>query len=149
RSRSQRAERVSSMNAVTHPVAQEEVIALLDRELSPECAKTIMTHIDECTKCQKARDSLRNTSQSLALWAVPTVSGVIEGRVLRDHANINNSADRFISNLRRFFDRRSTLAWGGAAAGAALMLVVFLGSVARHSMPMREAQKSPSAVFAV
>jgi anti-sigma factor RsiW len=56
------------MNTLTHPVAPEEIMALLDNELTAAEAQSIAQHIDQCADCAALRDELQNTSQALARW---------------------------------------------------------------------------------
>ena len=60
------------MKPSTHPVAPEEVMALLDGELSADRAQSLSLHVEECAECRDAVASLRKTSQALAIWTVPT-----------------------------------------------------------------------------
>jgi hypothetical protein len=59
------------MNTRTHLVAPEEVMALLDGELSAERAHSISAHVDECAECRELADSLRGNAQALSDWTVP------------------------------------------------------------------------------
>jgi hypothetical protein len=57
------------MNSLTHP--SEEIMALLDGELTATEAKVVLAHIDECVECAALVAELRGTSQALRAWAVP------------------------------------------------------------------------------
>lgn len=59
------------VNDTTHPVAAEEVMSLLDGELSTDRSQFVSSHIEECFDCRKLRDSLRNTSRCFSQWVVP------------------------------------------------------------------------------
>jgi hypothetical protein len=59
------------MNTATHAIAPEEIMALLDAELSAERAQFVTAHINECTECGDIANSLRNGSQTLAGWIIP------------------------------------------------------------------------------
>jgi anti-sigma factor RsiW len=65
------------MNTLIHPVAPEEIMALLDGELTIAEAKTLMQHIEECADCASIREHLRNTAQAMAAWEVPPVPASI------------------------------------------------------------------------
>jgi hypothetical protein len=58
------------MNATTHPVVPEELMAFLDGELSADRTQSVSTHIEQCPECQDVLHSLRNTTHSLASWTV-------------------------------------------------------------------------------
>lgn len=66
------------MSATTHPVATEEVMALLDGELSPERAETVSKHIHECAECSGLLSSLRGTSRSLTGWTTEAATQRLE-----------------------------------------------------------------------
>lgn len=59
------------MNTNTHLVAPEEVMALLDGELSADRAHSISVHLDECAECREVVDSLRSNAPALSDWTVP------------------------------------------------------------------------------
>jgi hypothetical protein len=59
------------MNTAAHPVAPEEVMALLDGELSAEQAHSISTHLEQCSECSEIVALFRDTSHCLSEWTVP------------------------------------------------------------------------------
>ena len=69
------------MNAAAHPVAPEEVMALLDGELSADRAQTVFVHIDQCAECQELGTSFRKASAAISKWAVASVPTELEARV--------------------------------------------------------------------
>ena len=54
-----------------HPIAPEEIMALLDGELSADRTRSLSLHVGECPECRQIRESLTGTSQSLSGWTVP------------------------------------------------------------------------------
>lgn len=129
------------MSATTHPVAPEEIMALLDGELSSDRAQSVSPHMDDCAECREIAGSLRNTSQSVAKWTIPAAPVGIEDRLLQSTANIRKpSQDGFIESLRRLRRHRPSLAWGGAAL---VVLFLFFGlTSSRHETSMPEAMKA-------
>lgn len=121
------------MSVTTHPVAPEEVMAFLDGELSAERAQTVSVHVAACVECQKIRDLFHSTSHSLAQWTVPAVREQMAEQVFQGSATGKSlPASPFVRDLRSFFRRRSTLAWGGVAFA---LLLIFIGLA---SMPSRQ-----------
>ena len=59
------------MSTNTHPIAPEEIMALLDGELSAEHAQSVSGHIATCTECRQVADTVRNSSNALSDWTVP------------------------------------------------------------------------------
>ena len=66
------------MNTATHPVVPEEVMALLDGELSSAEAQAVSTHLDQCAECAEVAGQLRGASQSLSEWTVPPVPATLD-----------------------------------------------------------------------
>lgn len=69
------------MNVTAFHVAPEEVMALLDGELSTSEASSVSSHLDECTECSQIAQRLRAASRSLATWTVAEVPNAIENLV--------------------------------------------------------------------
>jgi hypothetical protein len=62
------------MNASTHPVVPEELMAFLEGELSTERTQSVSAHIEQCAECHDAAASFRKTSHTLAAWTVAPVA---------------------------------------------------------------------------
>lgn len=114
------------MTTLTHPVAPEDVMALIDGELTATEATLVSKHIEQCAECASLRDQLRNTSQSLSDWTVPpvppTLDQMIETR-LAERAHSGNPL-----RLSTGFTLRNWRVWavaGGGAVFGALALLVF------------------------
>ncbi len=114
------------MNTTVHPVAPEEVMAVLDGELSATDAQVISTHVDRCTECTNLAERLRSTSQSLSRWNVQAAPAELEDAV-------TNAAAKAASGLKiekaNLFVRASFWTWKqwtaglGVAAGVLLLLI--------------------------
>ncbi|SRR6266571_5423034 len=81
------------MNTTTHPVAPEEVMALLDGELSADHAQSVSAHIDQCAECQEVQATMRATSHKVAAWKVDAP------QQLQEHP--------FLSNVQRIASKES------------------------------------------
>jgi Domain of unknown function (DUF4349)/Putative zinc-finger len=53
-----------------HPIAQEELMAYLDGELSPDRAATAADHLGHCRECQDVAADLQGVSRRLMAWEV-------------------------------------------------------------------------------
>jgi uncharacterized protein DUF4349 len=123
------------MNAPTHPVAPEEVMAILDGELSVERAQSVSAHVNECAECGRTRDLLRSASQPVLEWTVPSVPARMEDRVRQASAALQRTPqDDLPQSVRRFLRGRPSLAWGGAAVLAALLIFLGLSSQRRYKV---------------
>jgi hypothetical protein len=107
------------MNTLIHPVAPEEIMALLDGELTIAEAKTLMQHIEECADCASIREHLRNTAQAMAAWEVPPVPASINPIVEKSAAQAVSAPMR-----RSRAPRPRTWRFWALASGAALGTVI-------------------------
>jgi anti-sigma factor RsiW len=71
------------MIAETHFAAPEEVMALLDGELSTERAESVSAHLAECAECRELVEILRNGSMTVSNWTIPVLppNGEFEKRL--------------------------------------------------------------------
>jgi hypothetical protein len=58
------------MSTNRHPVAQEELMAYLDGELSADQATEALSHLELCPQCQTLAADFRGVSQELMAWEV-------------------------------------------------------------------------------
>jgi hypothetical protein len=94
------------MNSSAHPVAPEQVMALMDGELSAELAQSVCSHISECAECQGINESLRATSKKLKGWPVETLERS-EACYLRELNEKAAAKGMWESILLRFLGLRS------------------------------------------
>jgi anti-sigma factor RsiW len=117
------------MNTATHPVVPEEVMALLDGELSSAEAHAVSTHLDQCAECADLAGQLRHASQSLSAWTVPPVPANLDVSVKEAAAK---TASKSKSAKPETSMRVSIWNWrlwaiGGAGAVAAVLILVVAG----------------------
>lgn len=119
-------------------IAAEDVMALLDGELSVADARVVSAHIGECSECALVAEQLRNTSESLSRWSVPAVSRAVEECVER---RIEKVASR-----RETTGRGRSLVWrlvvvggGGVVLGGLLLLVIGMRHPYEYARSMSEA----------
>ena len=110
------------MNTAAHPVSPEDVMALLDGELSGAGAEVVSTHLAQCEECAALAAQFRETSQWFAQWAVPAVPSQMEsaiGELAADAAYERRTGGGGFRELR-------PLTIGAGVAIAATLLVVFV-----------------------
>ena len=130
------------MNTAIHSVAPEDVMALLDGELSTAEAAQVSQHIDQCAECAELRDRLRGISQSLAEWTVPPTPPALDQTV--EAALSNTASKNRAPRTGRGLTLRNWRVWaiaGGGTVVGALALVVFVASFSYYSEP--NAAKQP------
>jgi anti-sigma factor RsiW len=113
------------MNASTHPVGPEEIMALLDGELLADHSQSVSKHIESCADCQTIKESLCVISQKLAVWKIAAPRGLTENALAaaaQVQASNEEGGSGFI-RLCHFLARR----WVWAPAlSAAVVLTAFL-----------------------
>jgi hypothetical protein len=118
------------MSTSAHPVPPEEVMALLDGELSSERSQSILAHAEECFECRETRDSIQKASESLADWIVPDVPQQIEDHMRKALAGRPTHLEAgFWGFLQTLLKGRPTLAWAGVVV---IVLFLFGLSSARY-----------------
>lgn len=129
------------MSATIHPVQPEEIMALLDGEISAERAGSISAHVAECAECQAVSRAFRETSKAVSRWIVPSIPMGTEAEKRLGEAGRKSveAAPRSSANLASFL-RRHWLATVGILAFAALLFYV-TGS-ARLDAPYMKTQRA-------
>jgi len=122
------------MIAETHFAAPEEVMALLDGELSTERAESVSAHLAECAECLEFVEILRNGSMTVSNWTVPVLppNGEFEKRIAEAALQVQ-SRGRLpeLNKWSAFLGRR----WMSIAAVTAVMLAVAVTSSRRTAAP--------------
>jgi Domain of unknown function (DUF4349)/Putative zinc-finger len=130
------------MNTAAHPVAPEEVMALLDGELSSERTQFVSAHLEQCAECREAVTSLRDTLHSLLEWTVPvaplnadfeehlSASAAAESAKLRDSGSLG---------IGVFPRRRWRLAVASVCLAAILIIMIGMNAV-RYEKPYSATQ---------
>jgi hypothetical protein len=78
------------MNAATHPVAPEELMAFLDGELPASQVQSVSAHLDQCGKCTALVAGFRGTANTLSNWQVEKPSELLEQQILSPYGNSQN-----------------------------------------------------------
>jgi hypothetical protein len=123
------------MSVSTHPVAPEEVMALLDGELSADRAQSVSAHIEQCSECQELGNSLRKVSAAISKWAVASAPAGLEARVA-DAATSNSVLSEKLRSTTpqrvvRWPLRRSMFVLVGTAALALFLIAVSIPTLHR------------------
>jgi predicted anti-sigma-YlaC factor YlaD len=114
------------MNTTAHPVVPEEVMALLDGELSAAEAHAVAAHLDRCAECSALAEQFRSTSLSLSRWNVEAVPEKLEEFVTGAAAKAGSGVDIGKANI---FVRASFWTWRQwATAGGGTLAVLLLVS---------------------
>jgi hypothetical protein len=128
------------MSIATHLVAPEEVMALLDGELSADRAQPVAGHIEECTECRELADALRSQSQSLSGWTVPAfpANAMFESG-LAETARRVSSEQRPPSfpAIAQLLRRHWVLTAAASALIAVLAVALSTGPLSTSSHPLR------------
>jgi len=121
------------MSVTTHPIAPEEIMALLDGELPADQAQSAAAHIEGCADCRELAASLHSTSQLFSHWIVPakSVNSEFESAVA-EAARRASSAPRLLNPSRLVpFLRRHWILTAASSALAASAFFMFSISALR------------------
>jgi Domain of unknown function (DUF4349)/Putative zinc-finger len=117
------------MNTTAHPVAPEQVMALLDDELSASDAQAVSAHVEQCGECAQLANQIQSTSHSLSRWSIETVPGKLENSITalaRESGSKIGKANLFIRTS--FWTWKQ---WATASAGTLAVLLL----IAAISLP--------------
>jgi hypothetical protein len=112
------------MTKTEYCVSAEEVMALLDGELSATDARAVSAHLERCSECALVMEQLRGTSELLSQWSVPAVSRAVEEVVLERAAAADS---RRAKTSGKKFSLKLAVAGGGALVFVAFLLAIGLG----------------------
>jgi Domain of unknown function (DUF4349)/Putative zinc-finger len=133
------------MSANTHLAAPEEVMALLDGELSADRARFISAHIEECSNCRELADLLRGNSHALSKWTVhPAFPSSFESSLVEAAHEISSKRPPAGAAPVRRFLRRHWLLTAGASALTVGVALTF--STVSHLPMGTVAQSAPGFV---
>lgn len=135
------------MTTLEHPVAPEEIMAMLDEELSSAERQAVLQHLAQCAECAAMRDQMQRDARALAAWRIPCAPPSLDEKV---HEAMATDTWRAAKPRRRI----RPLVWaGGGALAAVLALAVGISivpnlalneKVAQHSLVANRAEPSPS-----
>jgi hypothetical protein len=108
------------MITAAHPVAAEQLMALLDGELPSDEALAVSAHLEHCAECAELAGQFRGVSRSLAGWVVPEVPPAIEANVIAQAAAPVKAGRAPIFRVSNW----KLWAVGGAVAAGLLLLVL-------------------------
>jgi hypothetical protein len=127
------------MTVSSHIVEPEEVMALLDGELSATDAQAVSAHIDCCLECARLAEQLQSTSPSLSEWKVPTIPTNLEDSIRGLVSNANSDRKAARASLLMHSGFWNWKRWAMVSAGTAAGLVLPLTS---FSPTLRRAQQT-------
>ena len=136
------------MSATLHPVVHEEIMALVDGELSSAEARTVLMHIDQCPECAKVAEQIRGVSQTLQGWIVAPAAAGLDDAVNQRAAEIATASTKAkpAAYIRAsFWNWRLWAIGAGGAAAAVVAAIIFFSSVSYYS----EHASRPMAQYAV
>jgi anti-sigma factor RsiW len=133
------------MTATQQHVAPEEVMALLDGELSASEVQSVFAHVDSCAECTKLSEQLRGISLSLSAWKIPTVPAVVERSIAESVAQASSGVNISKPKLSIRAALWSWKQWTAVSVGAmaALLVVASIFTVPlERRVPLQRAGKT-------
>jgi Domain of unknown function (DUF4349)/Putative zinc-finger len=131
----------SDMSNRVHIAPTEEIMALLDGELSTNSARSLSAHLAECAGCRQFADSLRSQSESLANWTVPPASfnPQFEDRLFRAAHKLPNARPNARLRIGKLIRQPALLALVGSIAATLLFFSVTTVSLRSSEDAARQA----------
>lgn len=127
------------MNDVKHEFCPEDVMALVDGELSQQRAAALAVHLESCSECTATVAKFRDLSKQLVNWQVEEVPARLAAPVASTQTQ---SSTKPLFSLKKYRPRRrySALIWALGIAGAAVLLfAVATPNLLRSRMAANEA----------
>jgi len=123
--------------ATTHPVAPEDIMALVDGELPADQAQAITTHLDHCAGCAEIAEQMRATSLELAAWAVEDAPQGWEETVqkLAEQAASEGTPRKPAKTARPSFWNWRALSIAGVGALASVLILVSITMNSERHLP--------------
>jgi hypothetical protein len=119
-----------------HPIEQEELMAYLDGELSPDRAAAAVAHLERCSECQRVAALLQDVSQNLMAWEVASSSPGTEAAAPKERAQDRPGSAAVGEETRRsLFGMRRFAPWALGFALVGLVVVVGLSMRTSRSKP--------------
>jgi hypothetical protein len=112
------------MTITAHPVTPEEVMALLDGELSSAEDRAVSAHVDRCTECAKLVEQFHSTSHLLSRWNVEAVPKTLEDAIASPAVK---TAPGLEIGQGKNFIRAGFWTWVLASGGTVTVLLLLLG----------------------
>jgi anti-sigma factor RsiW len=120
------------MNTTAHPVAPEEVMALLDGELSAAEAQAVSAHLDRCAECGALAEQFRSTSLSVSRWNVEAVPAKLEHSITSAAGSgVDIGKANIFLRVSFWTGEQWALRGGGTLAALFLVLAIFLPTLHR------------------
>jgi hypothetical protein len=127
------------MSTSTHPVAPEEIMALLEGELPGDRMESTAAHMEACAECRELAGTLHGASRLLSNWTIPPQPESFEfDGIVAEAASRVSSTGRSANEFRLVphFRRHWILAAASSAtATAALLMFGFTGTMRMAKAP--------------
>jgi anti-sigma factor RsiW len=120
------------MTLSTHPFEQEEVMAYLDGELSPNRATSVAAHLRECPECAALAKQMREVSVQLSNWSVEPAPASLTrnldaARTGHSPVQVRKPSGFAVWLDEKFPSLRKRWILGAASAAAAVLLLLSIG----------------------
>ena len=130
------------MNANTHSVAPEEVMAYLDGELSAERTHAIYNHVESCVECQTLLHQLQSATSGLRSWGVKAAPAELDSRILTAAAHLPSGThlSSAVFQRTRFWSWKHWMGGLVAVTAAALLFLSLTTNRAKAPSPWMAAR---------
>jgi hypothetical protein len=130
------------MTATTHPFAPEEIMALLDGELSADRVQSVSAHVERCPECSALATELRGLSRQINAWQVAGFPERLTQQITGGRLEKYVGTESLLSGEwkhRRSPSTRFAIGVASAVVGTLLLLAVSVPNLLRSRMASNEA----------
>jgi len=130
------------MNTTMHPVAPEEVMALVDGELSVDRAAAVSAHLEACAECSSVAADVRSLSGRMSSWKIEQLpSSLAKAAIapgLRRHAERKSALGK-VPGRRSFHLPKWIVVTVSSVATVLLLFAIAIPNLLRSRMAGNEA----------
>jgi hypothetical protein len=121
------------MTTALHNFVPEEIMAHQDAELPADRAQQLAAHLETCAECREQLESLRNISQTVAMWRVDQApQSLTPEPTLSSFGNRAHESIDFSGFWRRLHNRRMAVVLGLAVSVVGFLFIEIDTSKTSH-----------------
>lgn len=129
------------MSTAAHPITPEEIMALLDGELSADRVQSVSAHVEQCPECSAFATEFHGLSRQINTWEVAGFPERLTEQIIADRERYAETGSLLggVSKPRRSPFTRFALGFAAALTGVLLLVAISVPNLMRSRMAANEA----------